>query len=122
MLYRPNSPTSLAAIETLLEGWNADADHFRRAAMAVRRGEPVDFLTVRAASETRETIETVLEKIEGMLDQLAAGDRQVTELLQVLVSAQALAESVERSWEMLTVASQAARPAPDVPGYAIAAE
>lgn len=122
MLFRPAFETNLAAVETMLDGWNEDADRFRRAAMAVRRGEEADGLVSKAAAETRQAIEHLLEEIEGALDRLPAGDRRLTELLQILVSAQALAESVERSWDVLAVAPEAQGPAHIAHEYAIAAQ
>jgi hypothetical protein len=122
MLFRPAREANLAAIETMLDGWNEDADHFRKAAMAVRRGEEADGVVARAAAETHETIERLLDEIEDVLDRLPPGDRRMTELLQILVAAQALAESVERSAEILSVADAAKAPIHIAHDYAIAAE
>jgi hypothetical protein len=122
MLFRPALETNLAAIETMLEGWNEDADHFRRAAMAVRRGEEADGIVAKAAAETHEAIDRLLDEIEDVLDRLPAGDRRMTELLQILVTAQALAESIDRSAEILSVAEAANAPIHIAHGYAIAAE
>lgn len=122
MLFRPGLETNLAAIETMLDGWNEDADHFRKVAMAVRRGEEADGLVAGAATETHDAIKRLLDEIEGVLDRLPAGDRRMTELLQILVTAQALAESVERSAEILSVAEAVGAPTHIAHEYAIAAE
>jgi hypothetical protein len=122
MLFRPNAEQNLPAIETMLDNWNGEADRFRRAAMAVRKGEPPDDLTFESATAANDGLQRVLADIETALDRLPAGDRRVIELLQVLVTAQALAESVERSWEVLSVAAAAARPIHIPHEYAIAAE
>lgn len=122
MLFRPAFETNLAATQIMLDGWNEDADRFRRAAMAVRRGEEPDELVAKAAAEMHEGIERLLEDIEGALDRLPPGDRRLTELLQILVTAQALAESVERSWEVLSAAPEIDGPAHISHEYAIAAQ
>jgi hypothetical protein len=122
MLFRPNIEANLAAVQTMIDGWNEDADRYRRAAIAMRRGEEVDGLVANAAAEAHEGVERVLEEIEGALDRLPAGDRRMSELLQILVSAQALAESLERSCEVLSVATEIRGPAHIPHEYAIAAE
>jgi hypothetical protein len=122
MLFRPNIEANLAAVHTMLDAWNEDADRYRRAAMAVRRGEEADGVVANAAVEAHEGIERVLEEIEGALDRLPAGDRRVSELLQILVSAQALAESIERSCEVLAVATEIRGPAHIPHEHAIAAQ
>ena len=122
MLFRPNAEQNLAAIETILDNWNGEADRFRHAAMAVRRGEPADELTAQSAAEAHDGLQRLLLEIEDALDRLPAGDRRLIELLQVLVTAQALAESVERSWEVLAVAAEAARPIHIAHDHAIAAQ
>ena len=122
MLFRPAFETNLAATQIMLDGWNEDADRFRRAAMAVRRGEEPDELVAKAAAEMHEGIERLLEDIEGALDRLPPGDRRLTELLQILVTAQALAESVERSREVLSAAPEIDGPAHMSHEYAIAAQ
>ena len=122
MFFRPNIEANLAAVQTMLDGWNEDADRYRRAAMAVRRGEDVYGLVANAAAEAHEGVERVLEEIEGALDRLPAGDRRMSELLQVLVSAQALAESLERSCEGLLVAPQKRGPAHIPHDHAIVAQ
>lgn len=122
MLFRPNAEQNLAAIETMLDNWNGEADRFRRAALSVRKGEPADELTAQSAAEAHEGLQRLLVEIEGALDRLPPGDRRLIELLQVLVTAQALAESVERSWEVLAAAAEAARPIHITHEYAIAAE
>lgn len=122
MLFRPNIEANLAAVQSMLDAWNEDADHFRRAAIAVRRGEEGDGVVASAAAEALEGIERVLEEIEGALDRLPAGDRRVGELLQILVSAQALAESIERSSDVLSVATETRGPAHIPHDYAIATQ
>jgi hypothetical protein len=122
MLFRPTLETNLAPVLAMLYGWNEDADRFRRAAMAVRRGEEADGVVAKSAAEAHEAIERVLEEIEAALDRLPAGDRRLTDLLQVLVTAQALAESIERSWDVLSVATEIRGPAHIPHEYAIAAQ
>ena len=122
MLFRPNIEANLAAVQSLLDGWNEEADRFRRAAMAVRRGEEADGVVAKGAAEAHDEIERVLEEIEGALDRLPAGERRMSELLQILISAQALAESIERSWELLSIAPEIRGPALIPHEYAIAAQ
>lgn len=122
MLFRPNIEANLAAVQSMLDGWNEDADRFRRAAMAVRHGEDADGVVAKGAVEAHEGVERVLEEIEGALDRLPAGDRRVSELLQILVSAQALAESIERSCDVLSVAMEIRGPAHIPHDHVIAAQ
>ena len=122
MLFRPTIEANLTAVQSMLDGWNEDADRYRRAAIAMRRGGEVDGLVANAAAEAHEGVERVLEEIEGALDRLPAGDRRMSELLQILVSAQALAESLERSCEVLSVATETRGPAHIPHDYANAAQ
>jgi hypothetical protein len=101
MLFRPTTETNLGAIELLMQQWNDEADRYRRAAASVRQGEAPDPLIVRSAIEARESLDDTLQELESVLDRLPPGDRRVAQLLQILVSAQALAESVERSVDAL---------------------
>ena len=122
MLFRPNAEQNLPAIETMLDTWNSEADRFRRAAMAVRRGDPADELTAQSVAEAHDGLQRLLTDIEAALDRLPAGDRRLIDLLQILVTTQALAESVERSWEVLCVAPEVARPIHIAHEHAIAVQ
>jgi hypothetical protein len=124
MLFRPTTEDNLAAIEALLDQWNDEADRYRRAAMEVRKGMPADSLIAHSAIEARASLDETLQDIESLVDRLPAGDRRIVHLLQILVSAQALAESVERSADVLEAAlvTGPAGPTHISHGYAIAAQ
>lgn len=101
MLFRPSADQTLDAIHTLLDGWNAEADRFRHAAIAARKGEMPTSLVVAAAEEAHDQLSSLLGRIDDSLDKVSAGNPQFAELLQVQMTAVALLESVGNSYDIL---------------------
>ena len=88
MLFRPSADQNLTAIHAMLDAWNAEADRFRQAATAARKGEAPTSLTATAAEEAHDGLMALLEEIdEG--------------LLQAQITAMALLESVGNSLDVL---------------------
>lgn len=101
MLFRPTAEQSFDTIHAVLDAWNGEADHFRRAAIAARRGETPTSLTVAAAEEAHDDLISLLAEIEAALAKATAGSPPFTALLQSRLTAIALLESVGNSWDIL---------------------
>lgn len=101
MLFRLKAHQKLDAINALLDAWNGEADRFRLAAMAARKGEAPTSLTVSGAEEVREGLMQLLDEIDEALVVLPAGHEGFGPLLLAQTSAVALLESVSRSYDTL---------------------
>ncbi len=101
MLFRPSADQNLDAIHAMLDGWNVEADRFRQAAIAGRKGEAPSSLTVTAAEEAHDGLMSLLDEIDGTLSRLAPGSAPFAGLLQAQITAMALLESVGNSWDVL---------------------
>ena len=111
----------LDAIHALLETWNGEADRFRAAALAARRGETPASSVVTALSEAHAGLLDVLEAT----DQIASTTRgdNFAAVLRLQTTALALLESLSTSLddldrfvtdkvsEPVAIAHQAAEPA-----------
>ena len=60
MLFRPSIDQNLVAVHAMLGSWNAEADRFRRVAIAARNGEAPTSVTVAAAEEARDGLMSLL--------------------------------------------------------------
>lgn len=101
MLFRPSADQNLDAIHAALRAWNAEADYFRHAAIAARKGDTPTSLIVSAAEEAHEDLQSLLGEIDRVLERLPAGSPQFAAFLQAQVSAIALLESVGNSHDVL---------------------
>lgn len=97
MLFRLSSDQNLVAVHAMLNRWNADADRFRRAAHAARKGTAPTSVTVEEAEEAREDILSLLDEIEEALQRKAPGTLPFANLLRPQTMAFALLESVTKS-------------------------
>jgi len=113
MLYRPSADQNLIAVHAVLDGWNAEADRFRQAAIAARKGEAPTSLTVAAAEEAHDGLMSLLAEIDEALDKVKPGSQQFADLLHAQMAAIALLESVGASYDFLDrfVAEPVAGPA-----------
>jgi hypothetical protein len=113
MLYRPSADQNLIAVHAVLDGWNAEADRFRQAAIAARKGEAPTSLTVAAAEEAHDGLMSLLGEIDEALDKVKPGSQQFADLLHAQMAAIALLESVGTSYDILDrfVAEPVAGPA-----------
>jgi hypothetical protein len=101
MLFRPPAEHRLEAARNLLDGWNAEADRFRTAAIAALKGEAPTAALVDAMEEARIGLVVLLDDIDGALERVAPGDADFTGLLHAQVCAVALLESIGRSAEII---------------------
>lgn len=124
MLFRPSADQTLDAIHTMLDAWNAEADRFRHAAIAARKGEVPTSLVVSAAEEAHDQLSSLVGKIDDSLDKMSAGNPKFAELLQVQTTAIALLESVGNYYDILDgfVTEQMTSPKRIVHELAVAAE
>lgn len=101
MLFRPPTEHRLDAARTLLDDWNGEADRFRRAAEQARRGEPPTPALAEAAHDVHGDVRELIDDLDLALAQARPGHPDFGRLLQVQVTALAIAESVERSLDLL---------------------
>lgn len=101
MLYRPVPRHQLDAIHALLANWNAEADRFRQAATAARRGEAPGSLIVAAVEEAHDGLLGLLEETDTALAALPLGHADFPALLRAQNVAVALLESVGHSYDVL---------------------
>jgi hypothetical protein len=124
MLFRPSADQNLDAVHAMLDAWNAEADRFRQAATAARRGEAPTSLTTSAAEDAHDGLMALLGELDDALDKLPAGSVHFTGLLQAQITALALLESVGKSHDILDrfVTEQIAGPRRIGHEFSIAAE
>ncbi len=80
-----------------LQRWNDEADRFRIAAIAARRGKAPSSMTMNAAEQTQHGLIMLMARIDRALDRLPAGHGAFHGLLMVQSAASALLESVDAS-------------------------
>jgi hypothetical protein len=100
MLYRPEAKDRLHEIEVRLAGWAEDADRFRRAAIAARRGTPQSVTLADAAEEVRDELMSLVDDLDLALDRLPPGHAEFGAVLAVQGAALALLESVGNSLDV----------------------
>ncbi len=91
----------LEAIHTLLETWNADADRFRVAALAARKGEAPASSTVAALVEAHAGLLDVLDSTDRLAAHTRGGSAGFAAILQLQTTALALLESFSSSLDVL---------------------
>jgi hypothetical protein len=101
MLVRPIVDESLDPIQAMLASWDLDADGFRIAASAARRGEQPSSATLKAAEEAHDGLIGLLEEIDRILEALPPGHPNFSPLLRAQIKAVALMESVGTSLDVL---------------------
>ena len=101
MLYKPNPQPALGGVRPLLECWNAEADYFRRVALAARHGTAPPAGAVAAALAAQQGITDVLDQIDQALTALPAGHPDFRDLLQAQITALSLRESIAHSVDVL---------------------
>lgn len=100
MLYRPGAQDRLHDIEARLAAWAEDADRFRGAAVAARRGTPYPRTLANAAEEVRDELMGLIDDLDLALDRLPAGHTEFGAVLAVQGTALALLESVGNSLDV----------------------
>jgi hypothetical protein len=101
MLFRPSADQNLIAVHAMLDAWNAEADRFRQAAIAARKGETPTSLTVDAVEETHDGLMSLLDELDDALGKIKAGTPHFADTLHAQRAAMSLLESVGNSWETL---------------------
>lgn len=101
MLYKPAPRSAISAISSLLDSWNLEADAFRAAAVAARKGRSPGSGIVAAARNAQDGLSTLLEEIDTALVALPAGHPDFRDLLHAQVAALALHESISTSLDVL---------------------
>jgi hypothetical protein len=124
MLFRPSAEQNLEAIHVMLDSWNAEADRFRHAARAARKGDTPTSLVVSSAGEAYDELLSLLGQLDAALDRAPPGSPNFASLLQAQTTAVALLESVGNSYDILeTVATETmVGPTRIVHEFAVAAE
>lgn len=100
MLNHPSSSV-LDGARARLRGWNDEADRFRIAAIAARRGQAPSSMTRGAAEDVQHGLIMLLTRIDRELDRLAPGHPDFQGLLLVRNAASALLESIDASLDEL---------------------
>jgi hypothetical protein len=101
MLFRPGAQERLHSIEGQLIAWSEEADRFRVAAIAARRGEPQLATLVGAAEDTHDGLILLLEELDRALADLPAGHAEFGAVLRAQGKTVALLESVGNSLDLL---------------------
>ena len=101
MLFRPSAEQNLDAIHVMLDSWNAEADRFRHAALAARKGDTPTSLVVSSAGEAHDELLSLLSQLDAALDRAPPGSPNFASLLQAQTTAIALIESVGNSYDIL---------------------
>jgi hypothetical protein len=91
----------LDAMHSLLDTWNADADRFRRAAIAAERGETPTPSVVTGLAEAHAGLLEVLEATDRMVTTMHGGNAAFSAILHLQTKALALLESLSHSLDVL---------------------
>jgi hypothetical protein len=102
MLFRPEAHERLHSIRAQLLSWGEEADRFRAAAGAVRRGEPQLDTLVVGAEELHDGLMMLLEELDRALEGLPAGHAEFGALLHAQSKTLSLLESVSNSLDVLS--------------------
>jgi hypothetical protein len=93
----------------MLPHWNAEADHFRRMALAARSGGEMPEGTIEQAEALNTQIRAALERSDMLMTMTLAGDPVLSSLLRAGAEFEALLESLQTSIEMLIVSADRPR-------------
>ena len=110
MLFRPGAQERLHSIQGQLLAWSEEADRFRLAAIAARRGEQQLETLVTAAEETHDGLMALLDDLDRALESLPAGHVEFGALLHAQGKTLSLLESVSNSLDVLAGFARDRRP------------
>ena len=85
---------------SMLPHWNAEADRFRKLALAVRAGEPVQIGAFDEAEALVHQIRAAMERADMLMTLTHAGDPALPTLMRASAEFEALLESFQTSLEM----------------------
>lgn len=91
---------TLAAWRAMLPHWNAEADRFRKLALDVRAGEPVQIGAFDEAETLVEQVRGAMERADMLMTLTPAGDPLLSMLLRASAEFEALLESFQTTLEM----------------------
>jgi hypothetical protein len=103
MLMKPDGSSetqkAFATWRAMLPHWNAEADRFRKLAIAVRGGEPVEIGAFDEAEALVQQIRAAMERADMLMTLTHAGDPALTTLLRASAEFEALLESFQTTLE-----------------------
>ena len=111
MLFRPGAEDRLHSITAQLAAWSEEADRFRMAAIAARRGDTQPHQLLDAADEVHDGLAELMADLDRALDVLPAGHADFGALLRMQSKTLALLESVGTSLDVLVDVAADARQA-----------
>ncbi len=85
----------------MLPCWNLEADRFRAAALAARRGDPLEDGVIDDAEETVNAIRGALARCDALLTAALPGDQHLTPLVNAAAEFDALLESLHGSLDLM---------------------
>jgi hypothetical protein len=91
---------AFAAWRALLPHWNAEADRFRKLALAARSGEAVQVGAFDEAEAMVQQIRAAMERADMLMTMTQAGDAALSTLLRASAEFESLLESLQTSLEM----------------------
>lgn len=91
---------SFAAWRAMLPHWNAEADRFRRLALDVRAGKPVQLGAFDEAETLVTQIRAAMERADMLMTLTAPGDPALSTLLRASAEFEALLEHYQTTLEM----------------------
>lgn len=91
---------TLSAWRAMLPHWNAEADRFRKLALDVRAGEPVQIGAFDEAETLVKQVRGAMERADMLMTLTPAGDPLLSMLLRASAEFEALLESFQTTLEM----------------------
>lgn len=91
---------AFAAWRAMLPHWNAEADRFRKLALAVRAGDSVQIGAFDEAELLVQQIRSALSHADSLMTLTPAGDASLSMLLRASAEFEALLESLQTTLEM----------------------
>jgi len=91
---------TFAGWRSMLPHWNAEADRFRKLAIAVRAGEPVQLGAFDEAENLVTQIRAAMERADMLMTLTPPGDAALSTLLRASAEFEALLEHFQTTLEM----------------------
>jgi hypothetical protein len=91
---------TFAAWRSMLPHWNAEADRFRKLALAVRAGEPVQLGAFDEAETLVTQVRAAMERADMLMTLTAPGDASLSTLLRASAEFESLLEHYQTTLEM----------------------
>lgn len=91
---------AFVAWRAMLPHWNAEADRFRKLALAVRAGESVQVDAFDEAEVLVQQIRSAMERADSLMTLAPAGDASISMLLRASAEFESLLGSLQKTLEM----------------------